>query len=399
MSARKHLQTVPLPLIIYLCVRIPLLLALSFEGLRGYGDLAHFYNLAEIPGLPYINYWIEFPPAFAFLNKGLFAIAGGVEHTFTYLFVLVLLVADFANVFLFLKLETLVEPGRDQPSWRSLVYAAILAGLPYSWWYFDTLAVFFMLLALYLAVSRRNLLWTGLAIGGGFLVKVFPVLILPGLFKISGLRKSVLLALVAGISIVLPFFALYQVSPVYTAASLASRSIRASFETVWALINNDRGTGDLGPLVQRLDPGQAYHPIGNPDMIQPLGVLVVFFIIGIYFWLRAHLDNPLKLISFVGLTMVIFFVWSPTWSPQWILHMIPISLLVLPFSPGILLVAALILDNLLEWPLLLSRGLFYTLPFTIFLRLALMALLGVLFYQSTQSRPVKTEPVPQTGQH
>jgi hypothetical protein len=49
-----------------------------------------------------------------------------------------------------------------------------------------------------------------------------------------------------------------------------------------------------------------------------------------------------------------------------------------------LLTFVLVLVNLLEWPLLLSRGLFSTLPLTILLRFGLMLLLGALFWRKTK---------------
>jgi hypothetical protein len=70
-------------------------------------------------------------------------------------------------------------------------------------------------------------------------------------------------------------------------------------------------------------------------------------------------------------------LWSPGWSPQWVLYLLPIILLVLPEREALLLSLALVLINLLEWPLLLSRGYNWGLWLTIPGRALLLALLAV----------------------
>ncbi|HQN43413.1 MAG TPA: hypothetical protein PLA25_04725 [Anaerolineaceae bacterium] len=62
--------------------RLLMLLALPLEGLRGYGDFQHFFNLAAIPGWPYLDHWVEFPPIFPFLIELLYRISGAQQHTF-----------------------------------------------------------------------------------------------------------------------------------------------------------------------------------------------------------------------------------------------------------------------------------------------------------------------------
>ncbi len=377
-------RSLPLPLLLFLLVRIPLLLALPFDGLRGYGDLMHFFNLADIPGLPYLHYWNEFPPGFAFLNEGIYALAGGVEHIYTYLLVLLLLAADIGNVLLFLKIDRLLHPEDANPGWRSLTYAAILGGLPYAWWYFDSLAVFFTLLTLYLVVSKKSDLLAGASMGLGILVKLFPALLLPALARTICPRRVAIIAVLAIVMLVAPVAVLYQMSPEFTRATLEIQSSRGSLETVWALIDGNYRTGGFGALVERLDPSYAYVTTRNPAVIDPFLVMLVFGALGFILFLKARLSTPSRTVAFFGVTMVIFFLSSPAWSPQWVQHLIPAALLVLPFSPGMLLTALLLLANLVEWPLLLSRGLFETLPLTILLRLFLMALLGYLFWKQTR---------------
>ena len=380
---------IPLPILLFLCARVPLLLALPFDGLRGYGDLQHFFNVTVIPGLPYIHYWSEFPPLFPFLSELLYELAGGVEHTFTYLLVAVLLAADIGSVILFTRLEKLLYPrnpnqsGGGNSTWRLLVYAVALGGLPYAWWYFDSLAVFFLMLALYLGLRGARSVSLGAVLSLGILTKLFPVLILPALAKVLPPRRTAAIAVVAVGLFVLPVLILYAISPEFTRASLTATGMRSSYATVWALFDGNLTVGGYGPMVHRLDPTMEGIPQRNGPVIPPMLTLAGFGGLGLYVWLRARLETPAQITAFAGLTVALFFIWSPGWSPQWVLFLLPLALLVVPLSPGLLLVVLLVLVNLLEWPLLLSRGLFNTLPLTILLRLFLLGLLGWMFYQET----------------
>ena len=87
------------------------------------------------------------------------------------------------------------------------------------------------------------------------------------------------------------------------------------------------------------------------------------------------------MIAFVGLTWCIFLLWSPGWSPQWVLYLIPLILLTLDDRNAVLMTIILVLVNLLEWPVLLSRGYQWGLLLTIPLRTLMLILLAWLWYQ------------------
>ena len=78
-----------------------------------------------------------------------------------------------------------------------------------------------------------------------------------------------------------------------------------------------------------------------------------------------------------------FFLWSPGYSPQWILYLLPLVILCFKNNRSRLLALILVLVNLLEWPILLSRGLFQFLEEIILLRTAIFILLALLFAQIT----------------
>jgi len=64
--------------------------------------------------------------------------------------------ADIGNVLLFCRIEKRLYPAKNLTTWRSLTYAALIAGLPYAWWYFDSLAVFFTMLTLYCCLQAES---------------------------------------------------------------------------------------------------------------------------------------------------------------------------------------------------------------------------------------------------
>lgn len=387
MLTRKPLS---LPVLVFLLIRATLLLALPFEGLRTYGDHAHFFNLAALPGLPYFDFWSEFPPLFPFLSDLLYNLSGGVEHVYSYLLILLLTAAGLGVVLLFERIATRL--GLDDSPWRAVVFAAILAALPYTWWYFDILTVFFALLALNVALSRRPAALSGLAFGLGILTKLFPALFLPALWKFLPRRRAVTITAVALALPLLVYGILWLASPQFTAASLQSQAAKGSWETVWALVDGNLQTGNFGPLNQRTDPAAAALPMGNPPVISSWLRLALFGALGLFLFLRARLDHPTRVLSFIGLTATIFFLWSPGWSVQWVLYLLPLIFLTLPPRLALLLSVAHLFTNLLEWPVLLSRGLFVTLPLTILLRAFLLALLTLVWWQQCAPPPKAKSP-------
>jgi hypothetical protein len=169
-------------------------------------------------------------------------------------------------------------------------------------------------------------------------------------------------------------------SPDLSAASLRSQGSKGSWETIWALIDGNFNTGNFGPLVERADPAAASLPRGNPARFPSAFTLIPFALLGGVLFFRARLTTPFQAAAFVGMTWAIFFLWSPGWSPQWVLYLLPLVLLVLPWREGVLAAIALILVNLLEWPVLLSRGFHQGLWATIPTRTLLIGLAAVLFY-------------------
>jgi hypothetical protein len=373
---RKWADIPLLPIILLLFVRLISLMALPLEGLRGYGDFVHFYQMAGM-GWPFFDYWVEFPPIFPLLSAVLFRLGGGQEHIYDYLLAFVLLFSDASALAVFTRL-TLRLHGESEGTPRLWMYCAMLAGLAYSWWYFDSLAVLALLLGLnWLLEGREGR--AGLAWALGTLTKFFPVLGLAAAWRFRSPRRAALLTLITLSVTVAVWGGLILASPKMTLASLRSQASKGSWETVWALLDGNLHTGNFGPEIERYQANSALLPRGNPPRLSPWLTLPAFAGIGGYFFWRAKLRTDTAVVAFLGLTWCLFLLWSPGYSPQWVLYLLPLILLALPRRFAALMAFTLILVNLLEWPLLLSRGLFWSLWVIVPLRTALIGLLALAF--------------------
>lgn len=372
----------------FLIARLMLYLALPLDALHGYGDFVTFFSVAQIPGWPFIDYWVEFPPVFPFLSELLFRLSGGQQHVFTYLLLLVLTIADAGNLFFFERLARKFWNGAEL-AYRLAFYLVLLIALPYGWWYFDPLAVFFLLSGLTLLIEDKD--WRGASLLGiGALVKFIPLIGLAAAWKGWRNRRVLRVGIISLGILAIGFIALGAISPEFTLASLRSQSGKGSWETIWALVDGNLTTGNFGPLIERLDPDLASRAIGNPATISPWLTLPFFVLIGLGL-LAKFMNERSNPVTAIGLAGCLFFLWSPGWSVQWVLYLIPLILIGLDWRNARLLTLLLVMINLLEWPVLLSRGWFTLLPVTIIMRTVLLILAGILFVSAMQNKPKQTE--------
>jgi hypothetical protein len=370
------MKRVSLPLI-FILARLVLFLSLPLEGLAGYGDLPHFYGWARLEGAPFLDYWMEFPPVFPFLAEGIYRLVGGREHAFYYALAALFTLAEAGCLAAFLRIAILLQ--KQEPGRAGWMYIALTAPLFYGWTYFDPLAVFFLLLGIWLTLRGRETP-AALAFAVGGLIKWFPLLGLAALFR-ARVPPRLRPFLLAGGVILGVWGGLYLLSPAYTSASLRSQFAKGSWETVWALVDGNLGTGNFGAKEERFDPAAALVRRANPAVIPSWVTLIPFGLLGLWAFLRSRLAAPRSVVAFTGLALALFFLWSPGWSPQWVLYLIPLILLTLRERTAVLLAILLVLVNLLEWPLLLSRGLFMGLWLTVPLRAVLLVLLAWEFWR------------------
>lgn len=371
--------------------RLVLLLAMPMEGLLGYGDYRNYYLNASLNGWPFLHYWAEYPPLFPLLSEALYRLATGQQHVYVYLLQFLMLAADAGNAFLFSRLAVRLF-STERAVYHSVIYLVTLLSLAYSWWYFEPLVVFSMLLSLTLLLERK-MTGAALSAGMGIITKFFPGMALLAAWRRLAWKQAALLIALSLTPLAVSYGILWGVSPEFTAASLRSQSAKGSWQTVWALLDGNYQTGNFGALEERFDPARALVPQGNPAVVPPLASLFAIGGIGLLAMLRmrppagSNVVSDRQSIALVGFGWCLFALWLPGWSPQWVLYLLPLLLLALPLRQGILFGAVMVLVDLLEWPVLLSRSMFWGLWVTIPLRTVIMALLAVSFFPVMRGSP------------
>lgn len=368
-----------LPLLSLLFVRFTTLISLPFEALISYGDYRHFFELARLNveggGLPFIGHWVEFPPLFPYLSLGIERLANGKLHSYVYLLALLMLVFDLGNLWVFSRLaRRFVEPQRAQHmTWLYMVFLALPA---FGWWTFEPMAVFFMLISLWLILERKPL-GAGLMVGFGFLTKIFPALSLVVGWRFRRGRQVIWSTLSAGALVVMVLGALLIVNPGMASASLRSQLSKGSWETIWALIDGNSGTGVFGPLQNRVDPESALQPLGNPATIPHWIPTLVAGLILLWVFLRTRSSEDRSAFPFLLTVWCVVLVWSRGWSPQWVAYLIPLLLFCFSQIRTLVYAVILIMVALLEWPILLSRGRFDLLWLPIIIRTFVLVTMAV----------------------
>ena len=96
----------------------------------------------------------------------------------------------------------------------------------------------------------------------------------------------------------------------------------------------------------------------RPSFFFGMTLVMCLFVFGgfgvIAFWQTRRRD-ALGLVAFVTLTLLVFFLWSQGWSPQWLVLIIPLTLLNFPDRNGVLVLLLLTLIAFTEYPLLFIR--------------------------------------------
>jgi hypothetical protein len=350
------------------------------DNLTLFGDYPYYYELAAYSDqgyLPFIHYWSEYPPVFPFLSVGIYQFVRlfkGSYSAFVYLMALVMLAFNTGNLILFIRLAWRLfdQETTVRLSW---VYSVLFVPLVYTWWNFDAITTFTCLLALDWLLSGREVASAAM-VGLGAMVKLVPLLVFPSVVRTRPRRRWLRYGVIVVAIVALIAVPLVLIGGRMASASFASPGSWSSWETVWALMDGNLRTGLLGAPSEHFDVSKATTPVGNPARISEWIRLVAFGLL--YAWLlwKADLrDSPRRLIAFVGITFVVFFLWSKGWSPQWQMLLFPLLLLALPLRRSVLFILVLSFVNLAEWPMFLSRGLSQWLYITVPLRTILLVLL------------------------
>jgi hypothetical protein len=375
------MKGVRLLVLLFVAFRLALLAFWPADQLAQWSDYDYYYEVSawvDEGKLPYVHYWVEYPPLFAFLSLPLYLLT---PHYVAYATALALvqLLFDLGSLVLLYRLagRLLGEAQAERTAW---VYALLFAPVATWWLSFDAITVFFLLLAVERWLAGRRV-QSALALGVGGLVKWFPLLFLPVAVRFRrNWREAVIYVAVALAVVAAVLGLLAMLSPAYTWASLRSLGSRASWQTVWALVDGNLSTGAYD--ANRFDPAAVDIPQGNPALVPTWLTTLLFGALYLWLWWKTPAEvEPRRVLRFTALTVALFFLWSRGWSPQWLGMLAPLVLLSLSLERVALYLVVLTFVNIAEWPVLLSRGLNQWLYLTVVVRTLLLALLAVQLWR------------------
>jgi hypothetical protein len=373
--------------LVFVAFRLSVLAFWPADQLAQWSDYDYYYELASWADqghLPYIDYWVEYPPLFPYLSLLIYSVT---PHYAAYAAALglVQLVFEVGSLILLARLAQRVV-GQERTERLLWTYALLFAPVATWWLSFDAITTFFLLLAVERWLAGKRV-WSALVLGVGGLVKWFPLLFLPVAVRFRrNWRDAFVYAGVSVLIVAVVLGSLAALSPTYTKASLGSLAGRASWQTVWALIDGNTSTGAY--QANRFDPDAAALLQGNPARVPTWLTTLAFGALYLWLWLRASDEaTPARVIRYTTLTVVLFFLWSRGWSPQWLGMLAPLLLLSLPLERAVLYLLVLTFINIAEWPVLLSRGMNQWLYLTVPLRTLVLVVLAVTCARRVLGRP------------
>jgi len=347
-------------LLLFLSMRLSLLVISRPQGYLQDSSDYDFYllfgRLSDAGLYPDVHYWTEYPPIFPWIAVAAYkateiipTLAGNPILPFRLGLGCILLAFDTGNLLLiYLLAATAHDLARARQS--AWIYALLFTPLHVWLGWFDSMPLFFLLLAIALA-TRGNSKTAALATGIGFMVKVFPILALPVLIKsqrgIVPRVRSVAIATAAIGAIAAPFALL---SPAYLLASFQSMVSRSPWETIWAIHEGYYGFGQVAPLQERTNPATAMDVVYQSNL--PWGIVTLLFaLFYLLIWTcRLDLQQPIRMVAFAGLTVNLFMLYSKGYSPQFLVYVVPFALLALPAPRAVAYLVTLGGMNLVEFP-------------------------------------------------
>lgn len=300
---------------------------------------------------PYLDYWVEYPPVFPWIASGLKLLSvplGGDEPAFQVLFSLMMVGFEAGILWLIYAIAVRVWDGP-----RGLVAAAAYAALFYPIYianrHFESIAVFFLLLGVYLVIRERRHTAT-LALALGVLTKLFPVAALPALLagqSWSARVRLVGLALAAVGGALAPLAVLGRE---FFVASFQNMLMRPAWETVWALADGYFGFGWIHRY--RQSPNTALEFNYTPDLPAAAWWGVALVVAGLYALLALQRRplTPAATVWTTGLALAAFALHLRGWSPQFMVWLLPFAVLAFPGGRGFLIATGLSVLALLEYP-------------------------------------------------
>ncbi len=405
-SLRGLLGDFRLLLILFIALRMmllmayqPLLLEGGERGITTGGDYQTYFNIASLSdslGAPFREWWSEFPPAWTFLSVFIYQATNATYASYAFLLGLVMGAFDAGNLVLVRNIATRLH-GANTGMALAWIYAVLLAPLAFTFWTFEPLVAFWLLLGLWWLLRGQDMP-SAVAAAVGALTKFTPALLLGAVWRFRETRHAArYTAILIGL-FVLAYLPLLAQNAAMTLPSLTAQFNKASYQSAWALLDGNYRTGNFGPLDDRADPAKAAVTQGNPAVVPGWLRLIAAGAIGLLVFARTRRFDDRGLVAFVTITLLIFFLQSQGWSPQWLSQIVPLVLLCFPNRNGVLIVVILSAVTFTEYPFLFLRtgdtGGEITgalmMPFVVLVlaRTAILIGLCVALYQKLRQEPV-----------
>jgi hypothetical protein len=330
------------------------------RGMSNFGDLRYYFQFARLSDdgdWPYRDYWHEFPPVWITLFTGLYrlmAARGTVDFTgWATALGLIMLVFDVGNLILLRHLARRLHGDRVALA-LPWIYAVLAAPVIFPWWTFETMVVFFILLALVWLLEGRERSSAGIT-ALGTLTKYTPILILPTVWRFFDRKRAIQYTVISLVIVVVVLAALIAWGGRMATASLLAQFNKASYQSVWALLDGNYRTGSFTGPETRFDADNAFERYGNDPVIPAWLRIIPFAAVGLYIFTRKLRQDDKGVIAFFTVTLLLFFLWAQGWSPQWILTLTPLILLNYPNRDGVLVCLVIGLLSFVEYPVLFMR--------------------------------------------
>lgn len=331
------------------------------RGMTAGGDFFYYFQLGSLSGqglLPFRDWWSEFPPIPSILNVLVFQWFGRNGYGgFALIFGVIMMLFDLGNLVLVRRIGTKLY-GAGTGMALAWVYALTLAPLVLIWWDFEPMVAFFLLWAVATLIERQEIRSAVISAVGG-LIKFTPLLILGALWRmrlgVGKMRSALRYSLITVGIFVIVYGLLFAQNAAMTLPSLTAQFNKASYETVWALIDGNYSTGNFGPAQERLDPINSTKLEGKPAVVPGIVRLGAAALIGLFIFWRTRRFDERGLVCFVTVTLLIFFIQAQGWSPQWLAQIVPLILLCFPTRDGVMAVMLLSLVTFAEYPFLFIR--------------------------------------------
>lgn len=350
--------------ILFVSFRVMLLLAYppfliqgEERGIGVGGDRVYHYALvsqADEGLLPFRDWWSEFPPAWYTVTTALYSIIPSYEGWSIALAALNLL-SEVGVLLLIRRIGGRLHSANTGMA-LAWAYAGLAAPAIYMWWNFDSWVAFFLLLGLWWLLEKKDSR-SAAAVAAGAFVKFIPFLIFGAVLRYRPPAQAArYIAIAIGLFALayVPFFAL---NADFAGISLTAQFNKPSYQTVWALLDGNYGTGNFGSIESHLTSEGVNEGVSdkNPPVIPAWARLAGTALIGLLIFVGTRRRDDPGVVAFVAVTLILFYLQSQGWSPQWLAQIIPLVILVFPTRTGVLIGVVLSLLAFVEYPFLFVR--------------------------------------------